>query len=129
MARETKLDDLVEKRICDALREGHSYAAAARAGGVDEHTVHNWRARGRAGDERFVQFLQRVERADQEAEDRCIQVLKSAITGDDPKLATDTAKWWLGRRRPAQWAELKGEAPPTEDECRELVAKIQKTGT
>jgi transposase-like protein len=109
MGRETKLDDLREKRICDALKAGHSYASAARAGGVDEATLHRWRQLGRDGDARYREFCERVDRADREAEDRCIQVLRNALEGEDPKLATDTAWKWLERRRPADWAAKRAE--------------------
>lgn len=129
MAAPTKLDDLRAKRICDALRAGHSYAAAARAGGIDETTLHDWRRRGRAGEEPYAQFSQRVDAADQEAEERCIQVLRNAMEGDDLRLAADTAWKWLARRRPTTWAEQKGEPPPSEQEVVDLVAKIRGTGT
>lgn len=131
MARETLLDDLVEKRIVEALKAGHSYAAAARAGGIAENTLHEWVARGAGRDDRgdpdgrYAKFAKRVVEADQDAEDRAVKVLVSAMDGADKKLATDTAWKWLARRRPAQWAEQKGEPPPTESEVAELVEKIR----
>jgi transposase len=127
MSRPTKLDDLVEKRICDALKDGHSYAAAARAGGVDEATVHRWRAEGRdAGAGRFYEFCKRVDAADKEAEDRAVQVLKSAMGGEDAKLAVTAAQYWLQRRRRQEWAETKGQdEAPSEAEVDALVAKIR----
>lgn len=109
LGRPSKLDDLRAKRVVDALRSGHSFAAAARAGGIDEGTLHDWRKRGAAGDDEFSRFHQRVEEACQAAEDRCVQVLRSALDGEDLKLATDTAWKWLARRRPLEWAEQKGE--------------------
>lgn len=126
VGRETKLDDLVEKRICDALRDGHSYAAAARAGGIHEDTLHYWRERGRKGEPRYSEFSERIERADQEAEDRCVQVLKDALSSPDKKLATDTAWKWLARRRPQQWAERKPEPEERElslEEAERLIAE------
>lgn len=123
MGASTKLDDLRSKRICDALRAGHSYAAAARAGGIDETTLHDWRRRGRDGEEPYSQFLQRVEQADQEAEDRAVQVLKDAMGGEDMRLAADTAWKWLARRRPRDWQETKGEEPLTQEEAERLVAE------
>lgn len=123
MARETKLDDLRSKRICDALRKGHSYAAAARAGGIAEATLYNWLAWGRDGEAPYVEFLERFERADQEAEDRAVQVLRNAMDGEDTKLATDTAWKWLARRRPREWMEQKAEEQLTQDEAEALVAE------
>jgi hypothetical protein len=95
------------------VRDGHSYAAAARAGRIAENTLHNWLARGRDGDPDYMGFLRRVEEADHEAEHRCVTVLKSALEGDDKKLATDTAWKWLARRRPAQWGEKPTETKGT----------------
>lgn len=123
MARETKLDDLRSKRICDALRKGHSFAAAARAGGIDESTLHDWRKRGRDGEEPYSEFSKRVDAADQEAEDRAVTVLQNAMGGEDMRLAADTAWKWLARRRPAQWQEQKGEEPLTAEEAERLVAE------
>lgn len=128
VARETKLDDLRSKRICDALKKGHSFAAAAQAGGIDESTLHDWRKRGRDGEEPYAEFSKRVDAADAEAEDRAVQVLQNALMGDDMKLAADTAWKWLARRRPAQWAEQKGEPPPTDAEVQQLVEKIRASG-
>lgn len=116
LGRPTKLDDLTAKRIVDAVREGHSYAAAARAGRIAENTLHNWLGRGRDGDPDYVGFLRRVEEADHEAEHRCVAVLKNALEGTDAKLATDTAWKWLARRRPAQWSEKPVEAKAGADD-------------
>jgi HPt (histidine-containing phosphotransfer) domain-containing protein len=107
VARPTKLDDLRAKRILDALRDGHSFAGAARSAGIDESTLYDWRRRGADGEPEFSGFSSRVEAACHEAETRCIQVLKSALTGDDAKLAVDTAWKWLRTRRPAEWLEPK----------------------
>lgn len=109
MGRPSKLDDLRAKRIVDALKAGHSFAAAARAGGIDESTLADWRKRGAAGESEYSGFSRRVDEACQEAEDRCVRVLRSALEGEDLKLATDTAWKWLARRRPLEWAEQKGE--------------------
>lgn len=135
MARETKLDDLRSKRICDALKAGHSYAAAARAGGVDENTIHNWIARGRAGEQPFLGFLGRVEAANQEAEDRAVRVLTSKFDSDDERIALNAAQWWLERRRPADWGKrAEVEEPLSVEEAERLVeeaaslAKAAKTG-
>lgn len=99
------------------MRAGHSYAAAARAGGIDEATLHRWIARGRDGEDLYRGFCERFDRADQEAEDRCVVVLRNALEGDDAKLATDTAWKWLARRRPAQWSEKPIEAKAGADDA------------
>lgn len=123
MARETKLDDLVEKRICDALSRGHSWAAAARAGGIHEDTLHDWRRRGRAGEPRFSEFSERVDRADHVAESRAIEVLTSKFDSPDERVSLSAAQWWLERRRPADWGSKKAEVaePLTIEEAERLV--------
>lgn len=101
------------KRILDAVRAGHSYAAAARAGRIAENTLHNWLAKGRDGHPDYEGFLRRFDEADDEAENRAVAVLRNAMEGEDAKLATDTAWKWLARRRPMQWSEKPIEAKAT----------------
>lgn len=107
MARTTKLDDLVSKRICDALKAGHSFAGAARAAGIDASTLHDWRRWGKDGREPYAAFANRVDDARHVAENRCIEVLKKALESADQRLAADTAWKWLQRQRPLEWAEAK----------------------
>lgn len=108
MARPTKLDDLRAKRIIDALRDGHSFAAAARAGGIAENTLAEWRQRGADGDPEFSGFSRRANEASQEAESRAVRVIRSAMESEDLKLAHDAAWRWLRTRRPLEWLEPKG---------------------
>ncbi len=130
MGRETLLDDLVTKRICDALRDGHSYADAARHGGIGEHTLYEWLARGRGthatrpADERYAKFARQVDAAEHEAADRCIQVIKSNLLSDDRKTAQAAAQWWLQRRRSAQWQESKADEQLTQEEAERLYAEV-----
>jgi hypothetical protein len=129
MARETKLDDLVEKRICDALSRGHSWAAAARAGGISEACIHEWRQRGRSGEPRFVEFLERVDRAEHVAEARAIEVLTSKFDSPDESVSLRAAQWWLERRRAEDWGAKKGDEGaklPTDEECLAMVRKVRE---
>jgi transposase-like protein len=131
MGRETKLDDLVEKRICDALSRGHSWAAAARAGGIDEATLHRWRAAGRADDggQRMREFCERVDRAEHVAEARAIEVLTSKFDSLDESVSLRAAQWWLERRRAEDWGAKKGDEGaklPTDEECLAMVRKVRE---
>ena len=109
MARPTKYDDLRAKRIVDALKDGHSFAGAARAGGITENTLADWRQRGADGEPEFSGFLRRVEEASQEAEARAVKVIKACmLQSDDLKLAHDAAWKWLRTRHPLEWLEPKG---------------------
>ena len=132
MGRGTLLDDLVAKRICDALRDGHSYADAARHAGIGEDTLGEWLRRGRGlhpkrpENELYARFARKVDEAEHEAADRCIQVIKSNLLSDDRKTAQAAAQWWLQRRRPAQWQEQKADEPLTQEEAEALVAEAAK---
>lgn len=99
------------------MRAGHSYAAAARAGGIVESTLFSWLTKGRDGEPGYAEFSVRFDRADQDAEERCVVVLRNALEGEDAKLATDTAWKWLARRRPAQWSEKPIEAKAGADDA------------
>lgn len=46
MARPTKLTAERSATICDARRNGASYAAAAAAAGINEATIYDWKRRG-----------------------------------------------------------------------------------
>ena len=104
MARPTKLDDLVEKRILDVVREGNSYENAARVAGLSASTLHDWRARGKRGEDRYSEFLVRLEKARGEAEAASVAIVRTAATGG----TWQAAAWWLERREPARWAKRDG---------------------
>lgn len=91
MARSTKLTPAVEDAICEAVKHGASYRAAALAAGVSERTLHAWRERGRAAKSgRFLQFLQRLEAA--EAEGECIATKQVFRAFTEPTIETVTEK-------------------------------------
>lgn len=64
MARPTKIDLDRVLRLFAGLAEGDSIATAARAAGLGPATVYRWRARGRAGDPRFVAVARVFEAAE-----------------------------------------------------------------
>jgi len=53
MARPTKLTPDRSRRICDNVRLGMTYERAAQAAGISEQTLHRWRNRGNAEQERL----------------------------------------------------------------------------
>lgn len=129
MPRETVLDDLVEKRIVDALKEGHSYATSARKGGITENTLREWIRRGEGRDDRddpkgrYATFATKVREADYEAEDEAVAVVRSKFVSGDAAVALRAAQWWLQRRRPTEWGEAKDAEPLTQEEAERLVAE------
>lgn len=106
MGRPTLLDDLVSKRIVDAVARGCTRAAAAEAAGIHRDTLQEWLARGREGDAEYSDFAYRVEKADAEAENVMVGVVRGvAIGADGEKPIWQAAAWWLERRRPESYAK------------------------
>ncbi len=108
VGRPTILDDLLERRITDALRAGHSRKGAARCAGITYDCVRKWLRRGEAaaeGDERFVAFVARVDAAEHVAERRAVEVVTNLFDSKDERVRLTAAQWWLQRRRPEEWAE------------------------
>jgi hypothetical protein len=60
MARPSKLTNETEKAICDAIRDGATYAAASEAAGIAYATFNEWMKDERP---RFVKFSEAVQEA------------------------------------------------------------------
>jgi transposase-like protein len=133
--RRTLLDDLVTKRICDALREGHTYKSAARAGGINADTLHEWYERGTRedaprGDEdgRYARFAQAVDLAEGEALKRALGAITALFSSENDKVRFEAAKWWLSTRLRDEWGapkEAVGE-PMTPEEADRLIAEAAR---
>jgi transposase len=95
VGRPTKLDDLVAKRITDAIAAGGSRSAAAEAARVHRSTLMLWLARGRKGEAPYSDFLDRIRKAEADAENEMVVVVREAA-----KKNWCAAAWWLERRRP-----------------------------
>lgn len=89
-----KLNKSVQKKICDALKIGHSLSTAAPMAGVSARSARRWQARGRAEDKRldnddnlsvnpeeeiYLDFFLATEEAIAHAVDKFLKIL---ITGD-----------------------------------------------
>lgn len=99
MGRPTKLDDLVAKRIVDAVGRGVSHRAAAEAAHVDISTLTRWLAAGRDGEEPYCAFRTRFLAAEAKAETRVVDALMRKVDeGSVPAM-----QLWLQQRRPAEW--------------------------
>lgn len=99
MGRPTKLDDLVAKRICNALAGGNAQATAARAAGVGVSTLKEWLSRGRKGEEPYADFLDQVKRAEAAGEVELVATIRAGATK-----TWQCAAWLLERRFPRRWA-------------------------
>ena len=101
-----ELDDVLQQRIIAVIERGGTRTAAAQAAGVGRSTLLGWLARGRKGDERFLDFLDRIRRAEATAEVAMSDVL--FIAGQsDARYALE----WLSRRRSKTWAKRENSRP------------------
>lgn len=99
MGRPTKLDDITAERIVKAVRAGMSRSGAAAAAGVGRSTLMGWLAAARAGEKPYADFLDRVTRAEGEAEREVVDALfQSAKSG-----SFQAIQFWLCSRRPHDW--------------------------
>lgn len=90
MARPTKLTPEVEKAICDAIRDGLTYQAAAEVSGIAVSTLNEWLKDERP---RFIQFSEAVRRANAEAKKELLRRIREASRKD-----WRAAAWILERR-------------------------------
>ena len=122
MALPKLLDDLVSKRIIEAVRSGASRTGAAEAARVSRSTLHLWLQRGEAGDEPYASFTARVREAEGDLERELITIIKGHA------VETWTAAAWLAERRwPKRWALRRDRAADsaslTPDEVEKLIAE------
>lgn len=96
MGRPTKLPE-VGPVLIEAVQRGNYFETAARLAGISERTLYNWIERGEAGDDGFAEFLHALKKAEAEAEDAALQVVKSMPQG------WQANAWWLERRFPSRY--------------------------
>lgn len=101
MGRPIELDDLVAKRIVDAIAKGVSRIGAAKAAGVGRSTLFEWLQRGRDGEQPFADFADRVRKADGKAEGVVVSKLLEAIENGH----VGAMCFWLERRRHEEWGK------------------------
>jgi transposase len=98
IGRPTDCTPEVTRRICEALRAGCTRDAAAAAGLVSRAAMARWIVKGNEGIDPYREFVEQVQRAEDEAE----QLLLLAIQAQAPQ-DWKAAAWILERRRPNHW--------------------------
>jgi hypothetical protein len=94
VGRPTLLTPEVQADICHRITRGVPAKSAARAVGISRRTFNDWLARGRDGDERYVDFYDAVERARAEFVSVHVDVVSQA--GQDGNW--QASAWLLERR-------------------------------
>jgi hypothetical protein len=126
--RPTLLTDEVADRIVQVVTAGNYLKTAAQFAGVSQSTLMSWLARGRAaaaiterGDDLpatelpFLNFLQRVTQAETVAEVSAVTHWRRAFPED-----WRSARDYLARKRPEQWAAKTTIAISSEDAERRI---------
>ena len=112
--RPTDLTPTTQERIALAIRGGNDNKVAAAHAGIGESTFYAWldrgrkerarlaassRAKPRASETPFVEFLETIEKAQADAEARNVALnAKAAQDG-----TWTAAAWWLERKYPERW--------------------------
>lgn len=97
LGRPLSLNDIAAKLICDAVAAGNTRRCAAALAGISAATLGNWIRAGRHGDDRFADFLVRLEKADALAEAGAVVNVRVGQPG------WQGSAWWLERRRRHSW--------------------------
>ena len=112
--RPTDLTPTTQERIALAIRGGNDNKVAAAHAGIGESTFYAWldrgrkerarlaassRAKPRASETPFVEFLEAIQKAQADAETRNVALIaKAAQEG-----TWTAAAWWLERKYPERW--------------------------
>lgn len=93
MARPTKLDKETLNIICRAMEVGATRKIAAQAAGIHVATLYSWLSMGREGNEQFIEFYERVKKAEGLCALRDLAIITRASETD-----WRAAGWRLERR-------------------------------
>jgi len=148
MGRRSKLEEFSDGEkatLLKLLRVGNFRVTACAAVGITQQTLRNWQERARAGEEKFAEFMDEVERAEAQAEIDTVNVIAMCARGELPKdkdgnvIPKDvrTFRDWkaaafiLERRGARRWAPMQrkvtgkgGEAPVPSTPSPEAAAAI-----
>jgi hypothetical protein len=94
------LNDLVIRRLCDALKRGNTRLNACAIARVNINTFNLWCRKAREGHPDYLDFALKIRDAEAYAEDVAIDAIKFGQYG------WQGAAWWLQRRNRAKWGEV-----------------------
>ena len=121
--RKTKLNPKRQSAICEVMKHGGTYKAAAAAAGICESTLHDWRKYGDAEESGiYRRFVDALEQAIGEGEAAAVSSVYRAFTEPSIEVQTESlpdgtvktkeitrppdpsfALRWLERRNPQRW--------------------------
>lgn len=101
MGRPTELNDITAQAIINAVKSGQTRQCSAEAAGVHRSTLQLWLQKGLAGDPKYSDFSDRLQRAESEFEKKTVE-LAYTLAEKDYKYLMD----FLSRRFPQSWGTL-----------------------
>jgi hypothetical protein len=105
--RPTRLDDLVSKRICDAVAKGLPRRTAAKLAGVAPSSLFLWLRKGRDGDPAYSDFSERIAAAEAKGEDELMGLMR-----EHAKTSVAACTWLLSVRNPKAYTLKRPAAEP-----------------
>jgi hypothetical protein len=96
----TALNDIVIRKLVDALKRGNTRVNACRLARVSSRSFTEWLKKGCEGREDYVEFALRVRDAEAFAEDEAMERIREGALG------WQGMAWWLQRRNRARWADI-----------------------
>jgi hypothetical protein len=96
--RVTLLTAALKKRICGRLRDGCNVKTACNICGIGETTYHEWKNRGRAGEEPYASFFSETSRARDTFKTNLLKIIMKAADKD-----ARHAEWLLERGWPNEF--------------------------
>lgn len=116
MGRPTLLNENTERIILKAVGIGMPIRLAAQLAGIDQRTLYGWKAKGKNGEEQYVQFFHRLKETEMQAVEHALNVIHTAATSGDWKAAS----WLLERRHPEYFSSEKRRIREIEKRLKEI---------
>src|SRR5215831_7251932 len=108
----------IQKAIVEAVADGCTRHDAAGAAGVSEFVLYAWIRKGKkARSGVYHQFYKALKRAEAEAVNRNVRVIKKAS-----ETTWTAAAWWLERRRPRDFGRVEDRVAAVEKKLKALEA-------
>ena len=107
LGRRTLLNTTLTKKICALLHEGCDQRTACSICGIGERTFHEWKERGRNGEEPYASFFSAASRARDTHKARLVKIVIDAADKD-----ARHAEWLLERGWPNEYGRATKPQPP-----------------
>jgi hypothetical protein len=95
----TTLNDLVIRRLCDALKRGNNRRNACALSGIALPTFNDWLRKAKDGAADYEEFGRRIRAAEADAEDGAVEHIKAGKPG------WQGVAWWIQRRTRPRWCD------------------------